>query len=153
MKKIQSKKYLRIVLLMIVLFGLESCQRGVSHNVMESAVNTFFIVILHIINILILGTLSLVFTIIGQQKDNKALAILGYVFLSLFVLIFLMSLPTLLVTSIYNPFILLVLLAELTIIVVSVIYCVKPRNVAHTERKLDIETQLDDIINEEDEIV
>ena len=83
-KKNTIKKIAIVLFIVAVALTLESCRNGYRNSEFDRALNVFFITISQITNIVILGTLSLVFSIIGSTSPKHGYRVVGSICTGIF---------------------------------------------------------------------
>lgn len=154
-KKNTIKKIAIVLFIVAVALTLESCRNSYRNSEFDRALNVFFITISQITNIVILGTLSLVFSIIGSTSPKHGYRVVGSICTGIFGFFTLISFQGVIGFHATNMMVYLIFLIEFAMLGIAIYFSVKkriPRNSGATPVTNNTQT-LDDIINEEDEIV
>ena len=146
-----------ILILALLILTLESCRPGsAQHAKFNNAVEVFFISVTMIVNIVIFGSLALIFSILGSTHIKHGMRVAGSILTGVFGLFALMGLGGLSTHTVSNPLVFMIMFITVLIFGLGVYFSSKkripksPELIQKTGKNIPT---LDEIINEEDEIV
>lgn len=154
MKKLimNKKKIYRLISLALIVALFSSCR---NNREADEAIHIFFIGVLQIINILLFGSTSLIFSILGFTQAKHGLRITGGILTGVFALITLLSFAGLQEWHPRHYLIYTIFGIEFIMLIAAFIFTIKKpvAQVPKPAQQAANQQTLDDIINEEEEIV